>query len=174
MLLHGYILSIVNNHCLPGAQSVNGLASLGQDISEVIPYLNNALGGSQCTQSPPSVTFKTEGKLISVQPDLITVNGVQDETQARKIIDWMIREINETWECRDKITPHFEQLKRPSIAKLLGLLPKTNCRKCGEPTCMVFAVRLAEGAKDAAGCTELTEESFRNLKTYLSRFRFEG
>lgn len=87
MFLHGYTLTIVNNHCLPGAQSVNGLASLEQDITEVIPYLNSALGGSQCTQSPPSVTFKTEGKLISVQPDLITVNGVQDETQARKIID---------------------------------------------------------------------------------------
>jgi ArsR family metal-binding transcriptional regulator len=173
MLLRGYTLTIVSNHCLPGAQSVNGLAALDQDISEVIPYLNSALGGSQCTKSPPSVTFKTEGKLIAVQPAFITVNGIQDETQARKIIDWMIREINETWENRDIITPHFEPPERPSIAKLLRLLPKTNCRKCGEPTCMVFAVRLADGARDAAGCTELKEESLRDLETYLSRFRFE-
>ncbi len=173
MLVHGYTLTIVNNHCLPGAQSVNGLANLDEDITEVIPFLNSALGGSQCTQSPPSVTFKTEGKLISVQRDIITVNGVQDETQARKIIEWMIREINETWENRDNITPNFEQARRPSITNLLGLLPKTNCRKCGEPTCMVFAVRLAEGAKDAAACTELSEAAFRDLQTYLSQFRFE-
>ncbi len=43
-LLHGYTLTIVNNHCLPGAQSVNVLASLDQDISEVIPYLKQCPG----------------------------------------------------------------------------------------------------------------------------------
>jgi len=174
MLLCGYNLAIVNNHCLPGAQSVNAIASLEQDISEVIPYLNSALGGAQCTRTPPSVTFKTEGKLISVQADLITVNGVQDEVQARKIIDWMVREINETWENRESINPHFEQPERPSIANLLVYLPKTNCRKCGDPTCMVFAVRLAEGAKDAAMCPELTAESLDQLQTYLGRFQFEA
>lgn len=172
MLINEYNLKVVNNHCLPEAQSVNGIASLYNDIGEVIPYLNSALGGSQCTQDPPSVTFKTEGKLISVQPDCITINGVKDEAHARKIIDWMVREINETWEKRETITPSFELAARPSMTSILPLLPKTNCRKCGEPTCMVFAVRLAEGAKGAAGCTELSEESLRKLESYLGQFEF--
>lgn len=172
MLINEYSLKVVNNHCLPGAESVNGIASLHIDIGEVIPYLNSALGGSQCTQDPPSVTFKTEGKLISVQPDCITVNGVKDEAHARKIIDWMVREINETWDNKENITPHYKQAEVPSITSILALLPKTNCRKCGEPTCMVFAVRLAEGAKGAAACTELSEKSLQKLESYLGQFEF--
>ncbi|MBW2711975.1 MAG: Fe-S cluster protein, partial [Deltaproteobacteria bacterium] len=27
------------------------------------------------------------------------------------------------------------------------LLPKTNCKECGQSTCMVFATQIAEGAK---------------------------
>ena len=173
MLVVGYDLTIVNNHCLPGAESVNGLARIQEDITEVIPYLNSALGGAQCTKTPPSVTFKTEGKLISVQPDCITVNGVKDEAHARKIIDWMVREINDTWENKHTITPRFEQAERPSMIKLLGFLPKTNCRKCGEPTCMVFAVRLADGAKDASACTELRDDSLQKMQNYLSQFQFD-
>lgn len=173
MLVVGYDLTIVNNHCLPGATSVNGLARIKEDITEVIPYLNSALGGAQCTKTPPSVTFKTEGKLISVQPDCITVNGVKDEEHARKIIDWMVREINDTWENKTNIIPRFEPVERPSMTTILGFLPKTNCRKCGEPTCMVFAIRLVEGAKDASVCTELADSSLQKMQGYLSQFHFD-
>ncbi len=173
MLLQTYHLKIVNNHCMPGAQSVNCIANLEQDISCVIPYLNSALGGSQCTQEPSSVTFKTEGKLISVQGSCITVNGIKDEEQARRIVEWMVREVNETWDNRAAITPHYQQPERPSITDLLRLLPQTNCRECGEPTCMVFAVRLAEGAKDPSQCTKLTNDDRYILENYHSAFSWD-
>ena len=44
MLLQNYRLEIVNNHCMPGAMSVNCIAHLDQDVSEAIPYLNAELG----------------------------------------------------------------------------------------------------------------------------------
>jgi len=37
-------------------------------------------------------------------------------------------------------------------------LPKTNCRECGLPTCLVFVVRVAASLKDADGCPPLTKE----------------
>lgn len=159
MLLIGYDLTLVNNHCLPSAQSVNGIAKLKQDVADVIPYLNSALGGSQCTQDPPSVTFKTEGKLISVQPDLITVNGVRDEEQARKIIDWMVREINEAWGNRYRITPHFDQPERPSIfiiSSVIGLAciikSKTSIGFFKSPltSIAIFSMRCGTGVNGAS------------------------
>jgi hypothetical protein len=43
-LLKNDPLELVNTQCLPGAQCVNCIARLGQDIGCVIPYLDAALG----------------------------------------------------------------------------------------------------------------------------------
>ena len=173
MDLKDYSLEIVNNHCIPGAMSVNGIARLKTDISGVIPYLNASLGGAQCTENPPTVTFKTGGKLISVQERVITVNGVENEQQARKIIDWMIREINETWTNRERIVPRYAVQSSPSVLEIIKLLPQTNCGDCGAPTCMVFAVQAAEGAKDEQQCPGLSDEKKAALHNYLAQFTFD-
>jgi CO dehydrogenase/acetyl-CoA synthase gamma subunit (corrinoid Fe-S protein) len=59
------------------------------------------------------------------------------------------------------------------VLEILKLLPRTNCRECGEPTCMVFAARAAEGIKDAADCPLLTVEAHKRLGDYLGRFNFD-
>jgi len=38
MLLESYTLDVVNNHCMPGARSVNCIARLDQDVGCAIPY----------------------------------------------------------------------------------------------------------------------------------------
>jgi acetyl-CoA decarbonylase/synthase complex subunit gamma len=39
------------------------------------------------------------------------------------------------------------------------LLPKTNCKKCGFPTCLAFAMKLAAGKVDVDLCTDLDAET---------------
>ena len=41
MLLQSYQLEVVNNHCMPGAQSINCIARLDQDMGCAIPYTDN-------------------------------------------------------------------------------------------------------------------------------------
>ena len=173
MLLKSFHLEIVNNHCMPGAMSVNGIARLDQDVGCVIPYLNAALGGHQYVKDPPAVTFQTEGRLISVQADRITVNAVKDREQALKIVEWMRREINETWDNRKEITPSYKSPEKPNVVEILKCLPKTNCGECREPTCMVFALRLAEGVKGMDACPYLEDGPKTALETYLSGFVFD-
>ena len=107
---------------------------------------------------------------MTVHPREIAVNALRDEEEADKILEWMKREINEAWENRDKITPSYEGAPKPKILEILKLLPKTNCRECGQPTCMVFATLAAQGVKDAEDCPALTEDKKRLLQTYLARF----
>jgi acetyl-CoA decarbonylase/synthase complex subunit gamma len=38
-------------------------------------------------------------------------------------------------------------------------LPKTNCKKCGFPTCLAFAMKLARGEVDLSLCPELSREA---------------
>ena len=43
------------------------------------------------------------------------------------------------------------------------LLPKKNCKECGDPTCLTFAMKLASGKGDVEKCPYLDE----NAKTIL-------
>jgi ArsR family metal-binding transcriptional regulator len=171
MLLKSYRLEIVNNHCMPGARSVNCIARLDQDVGCAIPYLNAVIEGDQFTPDPPSITFRTEGRLISVQADMVTVNAVKDEAQGRKIVEWIKREINDAWENRDDIEPRNTKTERPQVVEIIKRLPRTNCQKCGAPTCTVFATWLIQGAKDETQCPELSKEGQQELKNYLANFK---
>ncbi|RJQ66450.1 MAG: Fe-S cluster protein [Desulfobacteraceae bacterium] len=170
MLLESYRLEIFNSECMPGAMAVHCFAHLDQDVGEALPYLNTALGGFEYLQNPPSVTFKAQGKLITVHSRKIAINALKDEDEARKIVEWLKREINDAWENRERIVPSFKGAPRPQLIEILKRLPKTNCRECGEPTCMVFAARVAEGAKGIEDCPPLTGEKRRELEAYLGRF----
>jgi ArsR family metal-binding transcriptional regulator len=172
MLLENYELEIFNSKCNPGAMGVHCFAHLAQDVSDVLPYLNTLLGGFEYLQDPPSVTFKAHGKLITVHGRKIAVNALKDEAEARKIIEWLKREINDAWDRRDQIEPSMQSTPRPKLLDILKLLPKTNCKACGEPTCMVFAARVAEGAKGIQSCPELTPDARAALDAYLSKFHF--
>jgi len=170
MLLESYRLEIFNNECMPGAMSVQCFAHLNQDVSEALPFLNAELGGFTYLKDPPSVTFRLHGKLLTVHSKKIAVNALKDEAEARKIIDWMKHEINNAWEQRHSITARYEGMPRPQVLQILKCLPKTNCRECGEPTCMVFATRVAEGAKASDDCPPMTTEAKQSLDDYMTGF----
>lgn len=173
MLLETYRLEIFNSRCNPGAMAVHCFAHLDQDVSLALPYLNAVLGGFNYVKDPPSVTFRSQGKLITVHGNKIAINALKDEAEAAKIVEWLKREINEAWGKRDEIEPSYESLPRPQVFEILKMLPKTSCRECGEPTCMVFAVAVTEGVKGAEDCPPLTNEGKSKLKDYLSRFRLD-
>jgi len=173
MLLESYKLEIFNSECMPGAMAVHCFAHLDQDVGNALPYVNATLGGFTYQKNPPSVTFKAHGKLITVHAKKIAINALKDEAEAKKIVEWLKREINTAWENRDKITPLYEATLQPKVFEILKLLPKTNCKECGQPTCMVFAVQVAEGAKGPEDCPQLDDDGKTKLSAYLSQFRFD-
>ena len=67
MLLQTWTKKITRASCRPEAQTVHCIAHLNENIGEVIPYLNAVLGGYTYIQDPPSVTFRSQGKLIEYQ-----------------------------------------------------------------------------------------------------------
>ena len=84
MLLHEYTKEMFRPKCNPSFQSVHCVAHLEQDISEVLPYLNTALGGSNYTQSPASLTLRVHGKLIALHAREIFVNALRTECRLKK------------------------------------------------------------------------------------------
>ncbi len=171
MILTGYRKEIFRPECNPSFQSLHCIAHLDEDISKVLPYLNAALGGHQYLREPPALTLKSHGKLITLHPREIAINALRDEGEADKILEWLKGEINDTWEKRSDIQPSFDTPAKPKILEILKLLPKTNCRECGQPTCMVFAAQVAEGGRGPEDCPPLTEAAREKLKDYLAQFQ---
>lgn len=173
MLLRSYSKEIFRPECNPVFESVHCIAHLDQNIEPVLPYLNAALGGFEYLKDPTAVIFRPQGKLITVHGNKIAINALRDEAEADKILKWLKREINDAWANRNNIQPCYEGAPKPKLIEILKLLPKTNCKECGEPTCMVFAARMAEGVKGAIDCPPLNAENKRPLEEYMSQFNFD-
>jgi ArsR family metal-binding transcriptional regulator len=155
----------------PGATHLRGLARLDADITDLLPYLNTVLRGHLFMREPPSLTIKYRAKLITFHPKEIAINILKDEDEAEEILAWLQGVINDTWERQGTIRPSFEVPGKPRIMEILKLLPRTNCRVCGEPTCLVFATRVSHGEAEPQGCPGLTPAAREGLQEYLKRFQ---
>jgi len=173
MLLKNYTLEIFKSKCQSDAKGVHCFAHLEQDVSDALPYLNSVLGGFEYFSDPPAVTFRVQGKLITVHGQKIAVNALKDESEAKKIVEWLKNEINAAWEQKDSIEPSYKGMPKPGIMEILKLLPKTNCRECNEPTCMVFATKVAEGAKGSLDCPQMGDKQRGQLDTYMKQFNLD-
>jgi ArsR family metal-binding transcriptional regulator len=136
----------------PNARHLRCFAHLDGDIEAILPHLNTVLKGFRYAADPPTLTLKHEAKLITLTSREIAINMVADQEEAAALLAWLVEAINATWENRANIKPTTEAPPQPRIIDILRGLPGTNCRECGEPTCMVFAVKVSEGVKDLAGC----------------------
>ncbi|MGD0883500.1 MAG: acetyl-CoA decarbonylase/synthase complex subunit gamma [Thermodesulfovibrionales bacterium] len=47
--------------------------------------------------------------------------------------------------------------------EIFKLLPKTNCKKCGHPTCLAFAMKLAQRQASLDACPDVSEDAKRLL-----------
>jgi CO dehydrogenase/acetyl-CoA synthase gamma subunit (corrinoid Fe-S protein) len=70
--------------------------------------------------------------------------------------------------------PRYEGAPKPKVIEILKLLPRTNCRECGEPTCMVFAARMSEGVKEPLDCPPLESENEQRIEKYMRQFKFDA
>ncbi|MBA3071657.1 MAG: acetyl-CoA decarbonylase/synthase complex subunit gamma, partial [Nitrospirae bacterium] len=50
-----------------------------------------------------------------------------------------------------------------SGVEIFKLLPRTNCKKCGHPTCLAFAMKLAQRQASLDQCPDVSEEAKKIL-----------
>jgi len=156
--------------CNSSFQSFHCTAYLNEDITDALPHLNAELDGHQYTANPPSVTFKIYGRLITMHSRKIAINALDSAEQADKILEWLKLQINDIWARRDEMEPSSKPPAKPAVIELLRILPRSNFKKCGQPTCTVFATQIIEGGKGTEDCPELSLDKKRELEHYLGQF----
>jgi ArsR family metal-binding transcriptional regulator len=167
MLIDTYDLDIFTPPCEPGAERYSAIARLTADISEALPYLNATLRGAVYHKAANALTWKKGGHNIAFHAFEIATSNVADRNAAIKELNGLIQLVNRTWEHRADITPDTKTRQRPAPMAVYKLLPHTNCKQCGEPTCYTFALKLVTGQRRLADCPPLLEPVYEDKRRQL-------
>lgn len=168
MLIDKYDLEVFTPPCEPGAERFSAIARLQTDIGEVLPYLNATLRGAVYNPGAPALTWSKGGHRIVFHPYQIAVSNVLDREAAIQEVEGLIKLVNRTWERRAEIQPSYEVRRRPELMEVYKLLPRTNCKACGEVSCFVFANRMVTGQVTLEGCPVLSEPQYAEQQARLA------
>ena len=160
MLIERYDLEVFAPPCSPGDERFSAIAHLPVDIRAALPYLNATLSGAAYSQMAQALSWRKAGHYVVFHADRIAVSNVEDRASAIGEIDGLVKLVNRTWEHRHEIEPSVEEQRRPTPMAIFKLLPATNCRQCGQPTCWNFALKLAAAQVELAQCPPLFEPPF--------------
>lgn len=158
MLIKNCKPEIVLPPCDFGREIVNVIGHVATDISPVFPYLNATEPRAMFNPRAPTLRFRFEGYMVTLQPHQMAIGGLADGDQAVEMLARLQRLVNDTWDRRDEIELSTVERKRLSPLAVYKLLPGTNCRACGQPTCLVFANKLVAGQVDPTQCRPLCQE----------------
>jgi ArsR family metal-binding transcriptional regulator len=160
MIIKKVDLEVTTPPCEPGAERFGAIARLVEDIREVLPYLNATLRGAVYNAAGPTLTWKKGGHNIVFHPYQIAVSNVADRETALREVQELVELVNRTWERRGEIQPDWTTRRRVGPMDIYNLLPRTNCRACGQPTCYTFALKLALGQVRIHDCPLLHEPAY--------------
>jgi ArsR family metal-binding transcriptional regulator len=166
MLLHSYKITRTLP-CLADPEKVRVIAEVSGEIHEAFPYLNAILKGCIYNHPAMTLTIKKDQKLITLHPYHITLAKVEDKKEAEEFLKWLKDLINETYERRNEIEPNYSKSADLKALDLYKLLPGTNCKECGEPACLAFAVKLAGQEAGILKCSPLFSDKFQEKRKVL-------
>ncbi|AKL94543.1 hypothetical protein CACET_c10400 [Clostridium aceticum] len=169
MYLDDIIITYIQS-CVADSSKVRFKAKFSRDIGDILPYVNGALKDVIYNKNIPSLTLRKEFRIITLYKDQLAVSKAINETDAYDIIDELKELINNVHESRDKIEPLDEMRSKPTAIEIYSYLPKQNCRRCGEVTCIAFASKLLSGQQNVKRCLPLYEADYKEKLEVIEDF----
>jgi ArsR family metal-binding transcriptional regulator len=166
MFLHSYKITRTLP-CLADPMKIRVIAEVSEEIQEVFPYLNAVLKGCIYNHPANTLTIRKDQKLITLLALHITLAKIEDEKEAEEILRWLKDLINDTYENRAKIEPNYSMAAELKALDIFKLLPGTNCKRCGETTCLAFAVKLVGRDTEIKKCDPLFSEKYQEKQKVL-------
>jgi len=158
MLIETYNLEIEVSKHTADEFEYEAIAKLPVDIRQVLPYLNSKLGNGTYLPDVPAFSWRKDEHKIAFWPDRIAVDHLDSRENAQTLIEELVQLVNNVWDERDRIVPESTSRENLQPLELYRLLPRTNCKKCGEASCFNFALKLAAGQIELEKCEPLVAE----------------
>jgi len=163
-LIRSFELRLATPECFPQATWYRAHVDVDNNISGVLPYLNAELTGCEYDRGASVLLWTEGGRRYAFRPGEIAVAPVADRQEAEGLVERIVGLVNDIWHRRHQIAPSFEGRKAPpNLLDIFRLLPGTNCRECGYPTCMAFAAAVRGDPSKVSLCPHVSEEEFSSL-----------
>jgi ArsR family metal-binding transcriptional regulator len=166
-----YIDSIALTRTLPCLAEPGKIIVIGKpdrSLSEVIPYLATLPGVIAYNPETCTLTFRRQPGFLTLSPEKVYISQVRDTGEGLELLTALKDAINATWEQRYNLTPASEKKRAPRHLDIFALLPQTNCKQCGEATCLAFAVNLILHKRLPGECIPLhNDAAFTDRKVAL-------
>ena len=131
---------------------------LDNDIRELFPFINGALDKVRYQLRPLHVRFFYQEAACTLYPTEAMVAPLRGRTHAVDFIEDLIGFLNDLHARRRELTPSHKLYQPPvSVVEIVKMLPLTNCRQCGQPTCMAFAAAIRKGRAAPEDCPDFAE-----------------
>ncbi len=169
MLIKNYKVYLFEPPCLPGSKVWSARIEIDSDISDLLPYINGYLKKRYFDPEKKVLIFAKDNHRIALRPNEIRISNILDKDEGERLAKSILNFINEIFEKRDEIKPDYTKKEPPKALEIYKLLPKTNCKKCGEVSCLAFATKLSQGDVDIEFCLPLKEERYKDMKKELER-----
>ena len=160
---------IETSPCLADEKLFKGLTRASVSLTELLPYLNAIVDKPNYQPSSNSLMFKDGIIGFTLQDTSINITRFANMTELYEILDWVKALINDTYESRFEIEPNYKARKIVPVLKIYSLLPKKNCKECGEQTCMAFAAKLNKLDAEIDDCPLLQKIEYADLRAKLER-----
>ncbi|WFD09647.1 (Fe-S)-binding protein [Tepidibacter hydrothermalis] len=163
--------------CTADAERIRFKAKFSTDISEILPYINADVKDAIYNNKIQSLTIRKEFRIITIYGTNLAVSKAVNESEAYEIMDLVKELVNNTYERKDEIEPLYEMREKPSTLEVYKYLPKLNCKKCGQATCLAFASKLLSGTQNIRSCRPIYEEdnkeNLEEIKYMLQMMGYE-
>jgi ArsR family metal-binding transcriptional regulator len=165
--LFGEAAIVVVAPCVADPTKIRLIAHTSGDISAAFPYMNAEMREASYNARGPTFTFMDRYRMIAMYPQRIALARADEIVDGWRVLEMIRRRVNETWAKRAAIAPSDEMRQKPPALEIFKRLPGTNCRACGEATCLAFAVRLWNGGGSPEECSPVFTGEYGHLRAAL-------
>jgi ArsR family metal-binding transcriptional regulator len=153
-----YLESILLTKTMPCLAEPGKCIVIGQpsrSLAEVIPYLATLPGVIAYNPETLTITFRRPRGFMTLYPEKVYITQVNDSREGIELLEALSEAVNATWENRFELAAVTGARRAPGWLDIWTLLPQTNCKQCGEATCMAFAAALLQQTKELSECLPL-------------------
>ncbi len=150
--IFGTAAVMVATDCIADRNRIRIVAHLTGDLTAAFPYLNAEMPRACYNPRGPTLTFMDGHRMVALYGRRIAVAKADDIVDAWRVLEQVRCRANDTWARRGEIAPCHEMRERPPALEIFKRLPGTNCGRCGEVTCLAFAIGVWGGEVELTRC----------------------
>jgi ArsR family metal-binding transcriptional regulator len=160
----GRIAIVMLAPCVADPEKLRLTAHLSGDLAAALPYVNAELVHASYVAKLPVLSLMDGHRMVSIYRDRIAIAKADDIIDAWATLERLRSRVNDVWSRRAEITPSYELRRKPPFVEIYKRLPGTNCKRCGQATCMAFAAALWRGEADPRACEPVFSGERGDLK----------